>query len=193
LPIDRYYVEQFLEAESSVIRGRVLEIDANTYTLRFGGEKVVRSDVLHVSEMKPGVTMVGDLVTAQHIPSNAFDCVILTQTLQFILDVGAAIETVHRILKPGGVALVTVPAVTKTQEGRWRYFWTFTGHSAGRLFEERFVGGSVHARGWGNVLAAIAFLHGLAAEELKKEELDTPDPRLEVLVTIRAVKGGDSP
>ena len=40
----------------------------------------------------------------------------------------------------------------------------------------------------GNVLAAIAFLHGLAREELRQEELDTKDPDYEVLITARAVK-----
>jgi len=38
------------------------------------------------------------------------------------------------------------------------------------------------------VLTAIAFLHGLAAEELRREELDYCDPDYEVLLTVRAAK-----
>lgn len=192
LPIDRYYVERFLQRESAAIRDRVLEIDAATYTTRFGGSRVTRSDVLHISEMKPGVTLVGDLTSADHLPSDAFDCVILTQTLQFVFEAGAAVETVHRILKPGGTALVTVPGVSKMSgdpEGKWGYFWGFTTLSAARLFEDRFPGGSVTVEGWGSVLTAMAFLHGLATEELEPEELEHRDPDFEVLVTIRAVKG----
>ena len=40
----------------------------------------------------------------------------------------------------------------------------------------------------GNVLAAIAFLHGLAREELRQEELDTKYSDYEVLITARAVR-----
>jgi hypothetical protein len=40
----------------------------------------------------------------------------------------------------------------------------------------------------GNVLAAMAFLHGLVSEELRQDELDYFDPDYEVLITIRAVK-----
>jgi hypothetical protein len=42
--------------------------------------------VPHV-ERHPGATIVGDLTRADHIPSDSFDCVNLTQTLQFIYDV----------------------------------------------------------------------------------------------------------
>src|ERR687894_427089 len=38
-PIDRFYIENFLEEHSSSIRGRVLEISENTYTRRFGGAR----------------------------------------------------------------------------------------------------------------------------------------------------------
>jgi len=38
------------------------------------------------------------------------------------------------------------------------------------------------------VLAATAFLNGLATEELRKEELDHYDPHYQLLITIRARK-----
>ncbi|MBE3119884.1 MAG: hypothetical protein IMZ50_14165 [Candidatus Atribacteria bacterium] len=38
------------------------------------------------------------------------------------------------------------------------------------------------------MLIAIAFLHGLAAEGLRREELDYHDPDYEVLITVRAIK-----
>jgi SAM-dependent methyltransferase len=195
LPIDRYYIERFLEEEAEWIRGRVLEIDTNDYTVQFGGDRVAKSDVLHIAEMKPGVTLVGDLTSADHLPSDAFDCVILTQTLQLIYDVRAALTTVHRILKPGGAALVTVPSLskmTRDPDGKWGYFWGFTALSADRLFRECFPRGEINVRGWGNVLAATAFLHGLAAEELDDDRLRHRDPDFDVLVTIRAVKRNGS-
>jgi SAM-dependent methyltransferase len=179
LPIDRYYIERFLESERESIRGRVLEIDNNAYTRRFGGGRVERSDVLHISELKPGVTLVGDLTNAEHLPTDAFDCVVLTQTLQLIYDVRAALRTVHRILKPGGVLLATVPGIsrmTKDEEGLWGYFWGFTTLSANRLLAEVFPPAGMRVEARGNVLTATSFLHGIAAGELKDTELEHADP-----------------
>jgi SAM-dependent methyltransferase len=191
VPIDRYYIEGFLEEHAAAIRGRVLEIDTNMYTRMYGGDRVQRSDVLHLSERKPGVTIVGDLANAGQIPDGAFDCVILTQTLQLIYDVRAALRTVYRILGPGGTLLATVPGISKVARDaadRWGSYWGFTTLSARRLVAEFFPpdGVQVHARG--NVLAAIAFLHGVAAGELRRAELEAEDPEYEVLVTVRADK-----
>ena len=91
-PIDRYYTEeQFLAEYKNDIRGRVLEIGDNRYTLKFGGNRVVQSDVLGFPGSS-GPTIQADLTKADHIPSALFDCVILTFTLQFIFDVRAAIK-----------------------------------------------------------------------------------------------------
>jgi len=87
----------------------VLEIGEVTYTRRFGGDRVTKSDVLHVVEGNPEATIVGDLTNADNIPSEAFDCVILTQTLHLLYDVKTALANLYRILKPGGILLVTVP------------------------------------------------------------------------------------
>ena len=66
--------------------------------------------------------------------------------------------------------------------------WRFTTLSARRLFGEVFPTENVTVEAYGNVLVAVAFLHGLAAEELRQEELDHRDPDYEVLITVRAVK-----
>ncbi len=175
------------------IRGRVLEIDADLYTKKFGGDRVTESDLLHINEMRPGVTMVGDLTSADHLPSNVFDCIVITQTFNLIFDARAAVATVHRMLKPGGTALVTIPGLsrmTADPDGQWGHCWGFTTISAGRLFRERFDGGTVEVEACGNVLSTTAFLYGLAAAELREEELDFHDPEIELLVLLRAVKGG---
>ena len=102
--VDRYYIEKFLSAHAADIYGRVLEVADNSYTCRFGGTRVIRSDVLHITPDNPRATIVADLTCADDvIPSQAFDCIILTQTLEVIYDVRAALRTVHRALKPGGV------------------------------------------------------------------------------------------
>ncbi|AFZ13624.1 Methyltransferase type 11 [Crinalium epipsammum PCC 9333] len=195
-PLDRYYIEKFLVQNSRDIQGRVLEIGDNSYTRRFGGDRVTKSDILHAVEDNPLATIVGDLADAPQIPSDQFDCFILTQTLQYVYDLQRALKTIHRILKPGGVVLVTLPNLTpivdpESEGSGWGsscWYWGFTLASAQRLFAEVFSPENVHVEPHGNVLAATAFLQGISTQELKQEELDECDPRYQVLITVRAVK-----
>jgi glycosyltransferase involved in cell wall biosynthesis len=190
LPIDRYYIESFLAREVANIRGHVLEIGDNTYTVRFGGSNVLKSDVLHVTEGNPVATIVGDLTAAPHIPSASFDCILLIQTLQLIYDVRLAIQTLYRILKPGGVLLATFPGISQTYDRIWgnQWCWNFTPLSARRLFQEAFSEAHVKTEAFGNVLAAVSFLHGLATEELRQKELDYYEPGYEVTIAVKAMK-----
>jgi SAM-dependent methyltransferase len=190
-PVDRFYIDRFLTAHASRIRGRVLEIDSNAYTRAFGGSRVTASDVLHQSEFLPGVTLVGDLTDAATLPQAAFDCVIVTQTLQFIYDPARAVRTLHDILRPGGTVLCTVPGITRIDADlieRCGHFWGFTYWSAHRLFSEVFVEVDLEVTTYGNVLTAAAFLFGVAAEELRSDELDHMDPDYQLLVGIRATR-----
>lgn len=189
-PIDRVYVERFVGRHAADIRGRVLEIAAPDYTRRFGSD-VETVEVLTATEGSSEATILADLTDAPHIPDDTFDCAIVTQTLQFVYDVRAALATVHRILAPGGVLLATVPGITKISPpedevfGEW---WHFTARSLGRLAEEAFGEGSVEVGSYGNVLAAAGFLYGLAASDLREEELAAEDRLYEVIVAVRAVK-----
>lgn len=190
LPIDRYYIENFLARQTEDVRGRVLEIGDASYTRRFGGDRVTKSDVLHVVEGNPEATFIGDLTNADNIPSDTFDCFILTQTLHLVYELRTALSTIHRILKPGGVVLATVPGISQISDDQWASYWcwSFTTFSIQRLFEEVFPSANVKVEAFGNVLAAIAFLQGMAFQELRPEELDYRDPKYELLITIRAMK-----
>lgn len=193
LPIDRYYIEQFLDRSRADIRGRALEIGEDTYTRRFGGERVERRDVLHVEPGNPAATIVADLADAPAIPDASFDCAILTQTLQFLYDARAAVRTLHRILAPGGVLLMTVPGITQVPvKSTWghTWYWAFTELSVRRMLGEVFGDGNVTTGVAGNVLAATAFLQGLAAGELEEGELDTLDEDYPVIISARAVRSG---
>jgi SAM-dependent methyltransferase len=190
-PIDRYYIDSFLERHSSDIRGRVLEINDPRYTRRFGGDRVERSDVLHPAPGNPEATVVADLADAPQIADDSFDCIICTQTLLFVYDVAAAFRTLHRILAPGGVVFVTVPGICRITQvdrdvfGDW---WRFSSQSVRRLFGEAFDPSWLTVESHGNVLAAAASLYGVAAEELTADELDHRDPDFEVVVLARAEK-----
>lgn len=189
LPIDRYYIERFLQQNDTDIRGSVLEVGDNTYTKRFGGDRVTESNVLNFYET-PNTTIRADLVSAPQIPSDRFDCIIFTQTLQLIYDLRSAVATLYRILKPSGILLATFPGITHTQDGQWseHWCWSLTPTSGRRLFEEVFPRQGLTVEGHGNVLAAVSFLHGVAAEELKTEELDFRYPAFDVTIAVRALK-----
>jgi SAM-dependent methyltransferase len=112
-PVDGAYIERFLSQHRADIRGDVLEIRNNHYTLRFGEGRVRKSVIADVSADNGKATVIADLVDARQIPDCAFDCVILTKVLELIFDFGAALRTVSRILKPGGVALITVSSTSQ--------------------------------------------------------------------------------
>lgn len=195
LEIDRYYIEKFLAEHASDIRGHVLEIKHNTYTVRYGQDRVTHSDVLHPVEGNPDATIVADLTKADHLPSNVYDTIIFTQTLQVIYDIRTTIATLYRILKPGGILLATASGMAQLSLNdfdKWGEYWRFTSLSARLLFEESFQPGNVTVRPYGNVLAAISFLEGLACEDLRQKELDAVDRSYEILIAIRAVKPGQA-
>ena len=196
LPIDRYYIERFLERHESDIAGHVLEVRDDAYTRRFGGARVTRVDVLHPTTDNEKATIVADLSSAEHVPGNTFDCIILTQVLPFIPDVQAAVHTLQRILRPSGVVLATMPGISQIVRydmDRWGDYWRFTSLSARRIFECAFPEGDVRVEAHGNVLAATAFLQGLSSRELRPDELNHHDPDYEVLITVRAVKDAAVP
>jgi SAM-dependent methyltransferase len=191
-PIDRYYIEGFLDRHAADIRGRVVEVFDNSYTRRFGGKRVVRSDVLDINPRNRLATFVADLTNAAAVPSNVFDCFILTQTLQLIYDLHAAVRTVHRLLAPGGVLLATIPGISQIDRYNCAetWCWGFTKVSARRLFEQSFRAEDIEVTAHGNVLSAVSFLQGVATQELRPNELDYVDPFYEMLITVRAVKSG---
>jgi GT2 family glycosyltransferase/SAM-dependent methyltransferase len=190
-PIDRFYIERFLQQQSSDIAGRVLEVGDDAYSRRFGAGRVTRQDVLHVSADSPAATIVGDLALPGTLPTAVFDCLVLTQTLHLVFDLQAAVAQMHRSLRPGGVVLLTVPGITRVDRGQWggeRWFWSLTAASAARLFGSAFGAGSVHVESHGNVYAATAFLQGLALEEVDRAKLELRDECFPVIVTVRAHK-----
>lgn len=187
-PIDRYYIERFLDRERASVHGRVLELLDDSYTRRFG-TGVEQRDVLDIDGANPNATIVADLARADAVPSASFDCFILTQTLQYIYDLRSAVEHAHRILRPGGTLLCTAPTVSRIARRELdSEYWRLTAAACSRLFGDVFSGGVVDVRARGNVLSAVAFLVGMAREELSSRELDRDDPFFPVIVTVHATK-----
>ena len=193
VPIDRYYIDRFLDRHRLDIRGRAMEFGDTTYLDRFGDNRVRQKDIF--SYVPSAVaTIVGDLTGPAVLAANSFDCIVCTQTVQMIYDIGLAVRRLHAMLKPGGVLLLTSNGIIRT--GRhldtdgWGEYWHITQQAARSLFAENFDGGAT-IEGYGNVLSATCALHGMAASELTDEELNHADRDYDVLVAVRAVKRGD--
>lgn len=191
--IDRIYIERFLERHAADIRGTVLEIEDPAYTRRFGGDRVTRSEVLHAVEGNPQATFVGNLETGENIPTDHYDCIILTETMYLLGDMRAALENARDALRPGGVLLVTsgfLMPIDIEIRPVWQDRWRFSAPGAELLFGEVFGAENVTVGQHGNVLTASAFLYGLAAEDLKKSafEYDDEEQQFPVTVTVRAQK-----
>src|SRR5436190_22140498 len=89
-PVDRYYIESFLQKHREAIQGHALEVKDNAYIERFG-IGVSQTDILDIDPNNPHATIVADLATADEVASDSFDCIVLTQTLHLIYDVRAAV------------------------------------------------------------------------------------------------------
>jgi glycosyltransferase involved in cell wall biosynthesis len=188
-PVDRYYIENFLEENSGFIKGNVLEIGDNEYTLKYGKSAVQTSDILHIDASNTKATIIGDLSNAPQIPDNKYDSIVLTQTLHLIYNYNGALQTCYRILKPGGVLLMTVPGITHIDQGEWKnnWLWAFTGSSIRRMLAEVFPE-PADVKTYGNVFIASAFLYGMGVNEVKKQQLDHTDPHYQVIITAKATK-----
>lgn len=196
--VDRIYVERFLAREAAAIYGDVLEVGGRDYARRFGRGRVRTSAVLDSSMgAGPDIDYIADLTECPEIPSASFDCVILPQTLLFIYDVRAAVRNLHRILKPGGIALVTAPGITQAvpdDKSKGGQFWSFTEESLARLFGDIFGRENVHIASYGNVFTTTALLYGVASEDLRATDFASDDPNFPLILTVRATRGcGMSP
>ena len=181
-PIDRYYIENFLEQNKSFITGHVLEVADNSYTLQYGSG-VTKSDVLNLIP-SPRATIVGNLATGENIPKSAFDCVILTQVIHVIYDIKAALKHTIEALKPGGTLLLTTAGISQSCRSSFHGdYWRFTNESLKNvlleLVDEQNITLNVH----GNIAVAKAFLDGLALHEVPEEILDYQDDDFQVVLT----------
>ena len=188
-PIDRVYIEQFLTKHAADVRGSCLEVLNADYTQRFGGSRVASSDVLDIDTANPLATVFADLDEPNSLPAGRFDCIIFTQTLHLVPDMRTGVANIWRALAAGGVLLLTVPAIGRHEarksfhHDRWRV--TKTGL-------EWLLAGVTSAPAdvttYGNVLSCVAFLYGIAAEELRAEELQVFDREFPLIVAARVVK-----
>lgn len=188
-PIDRYYIENFLEKNCECVKGTVLEIAESNYSKMFDSG-VTSFEVLHAAADNPNATIVGDLTDYTALPKAEIDCFICTQTFNFIFDVQSAIAGAHKLLKPNGIMLGTVAGISQISRfdmERWGDYWRFTDLTIKRLLEKHFS--EVEIETFGNVLAAKAFLDGVTVEDLPERSLlDINDDNYQLIIAFKARK-----
>ncbi|MGH7895325.1 MAG: glycosyltransferase, partial [Candidatus Binatia bacterium] len=176
--IDRHYVEAFFGRYADDVQGDVLQV----------------GDVgaSHGHGVTGHTTLALDDTTRfrlSQLPEGRFDCVVVGHALDRVYDVRPFVKALYRVLKPGGVLLATLPGVGNVGPDTVHdTYWCFTRLSAQTLFEETFPTSKLAVEPCGNVLAATAALHGLAAEELRPRELEHRDATYAVVLGVRAVK-----
>ncbi len=186
-PVDRVYIERFLEDNAHLIRGRVMEIGDSRYSDKFG-RSLESVDILHIDEENEEATIGGNLLNGEGIPSGRFDTVICTQTLHCLPDPVAGLRNLQSSLAPGGVLLATLPLlaqISRFDMDTWGDYWRFTSKGAVTLFSEVFKNQiSVHV--YGNFRSAVAFLSGIPGSFLSQRSIWANDPDYEVLIGVVA-------
>lgn len=187
-PVDRYFIERFIERHRQRIRGRVLEVQRPDYTLAYG-TGVEHYDVLDIDAANPEATLIADLRVVGSLPAGRYDCVIVTQTLQFVDNLHTAVSNLWRSLAPGGTLLVTMPTVSKLEATLADVeCWRVTPHGLDQVLRRACPGGEIDVEGYGNILVSTSFLYGLVTEDLRRHELDHYDPIFPTGACGRATK-----
>lgn len=183
-PIDRVYIEDFLKKNKQLIKGDVMEIAESTYTDKYG--KNINKSYIFTANKEDSAAIIGDLSTGEGCKEEFLDCFILTQTLPFIFDIRNSAKHIVQMLRPGGVALVTVrgiSAISRYDESRWGDYWGFTKSSLKKLFTEFVPEDNIEIQTYGNAKTATCFLYGLCAEELDAEDFLIHDELIPVIIT----------
>ena len=180
-PLDRYYSARFFERNRGWITGDVLEIQGSGYTSRFG-KNIRKADSIDINPVV-NPTWVCDLAHADIIASDQYDCFLLPHTLSFLRNLDCCLREAIRIVKPGGVILATascfVPLIPDGPD-----YWRFSAEGWKELVEKLWPGCEIRVEAFGNCLAAIAAMMGLALEELDPCELDRVDRQYPVVISL---------
>jgi SAM-dependent methyltransferase len=186
LPVDRVYLADFIGRHRADLRGSVMEVSRRTYVDQFGTPD--RVTIVDIDRTNTQATLHCDLSEEGSLPAGEFDCIVLTSTLQFLGDFDAALRNLWGALAPGGVLLITVPAVSRAQPVGTDH-WRFTPVGLERALRDRLpTGAEITVEWYGNVFAAVATLHGLSVEETGRAALLERDPEYPVIVCARVVR-----
>ncbi len=187
-PLDRPYIDRFIQTHAGDLHGRILEIKQAEYAAKHAraGSHI---DILDIDPTNTEANVIDDLQTCTSIADETYDCLILTQVLQLIPDVERAVATAARILRPGGTLLLTAPGITQAGSSHdGEFLWSFFGPGLKRALSAHFDPRKLLVHSHGNVGLAAAFLMGLAVNEVPPDLFSAEDPEYPIVLTARALK-----
>lgn len=188
LPIERYYIEKFLDKNKGKIKGIVLEVESDQYSTRFGGKNIKSLEIVDYNKSNKKAKYIDDLQVSKVLPKNYFDCILITQVIGAISDFDAVVKTTFEILKPGGYLLLTTSGLATMIKPPQEPFWRFTPKGLEMIFTKLFGSENVRVESFGNFISGQASWIGASAQELSEKELDKKDPRYPVLIGLVANK-----
>lgn len=183
-PVDRYYLDKFIEKIRPEIIGNILEIGATPQakeTYQLNPESSYH--VLNI-EPFPGVDIVGDVHNLNLIEPESFDTILLFSVLEHCYAPWIVIENIYTWLKPGGKCFAMSPVSAKIHnipQDYWRIM-----PDAYTLMLKNFSQHELHL--CGNTMTVLADIYGISAEELTIEELDAHHRDHPVCICIAATK-----
>jgi SAM-dependent methyltransferase len=180
----RYYIRQFLRCYQADCHGAFLEFGDPYFRDCFTSSQITHYDIMDVVP-RSDVTIQADIQDCPQIASHTYDVIVCTQVLEHIANPFKAASELHRILKPGGKLLLTVPAAYEYHADPHDY-WRYTPDSLRLLFDPLFTEVTLHT--YGNPLIVVAAYWYWMADHLPTAALELHDPRAPTILCLYAVK-----
>lgn len=180
----RYYIDTFLARHAAGCRGAFLEFGDARYRERFPQATIDRYDVFDIAAA-PGVTIVGDIQSCPQIPDDSYDVIVCTQVLEHVPNPFLAAAELCRILRPGGLLLLTVPAAYPYHSAPNDY-WRYSRDSIRLLFGERLRETAIES--FGNRLTVTGAYWEWSARHFPRAVLDRHDPDQPYLIMLAGRK-----
>ncbi len=148
---------RWMVAQRQYVRGRLLDSGCGNQPFRDWYAPLVEEIICLDAAPLPGVDVVG---FADQLPfaDASFDTLFVTEVLEHVGDAERAVAEIHRVLRPGGHAIVTVPYLYPTHEAPYD-FRRFTHFGLGGILERHGLEiVTLDAKGGGALLAAHLFV-----------------------------------
>jgi len=98
-------------------------------------DRVTRYDGLDARPQVADVTFQADIQAMTPVPDAAYDSAICLEVLEHVPNPFRAVAEIHRILKPGGILVLSVPHLSRLHEEPYDFF-RFTCYGLTSLFED---------------------------------------------------------
>jgi len=190
-PIDRYYIDEFirnLEFENEF--NTALEFGELHYVERFNvRQKFFLSHPDFSKRKDPKNQIFFDLNTQNKYDGVKFDLIISTNVINFTKNPFVTLSHHIDMLNVDGMLLLTASSsmpISQFDAERWGDYWRFTPDAMNHLLEN--LDCEYHVQSFGNFKSSVAFLCGLASEEMKATDLKEKDTRYPLLVVALVKK-----